>query len=431
MLIAFLCTMLFLPAAITLFRPPREAGFVGFAWAEPLDQVDATPTASRCSACSPCLRCSALVLLPRLTFDSDPLHTKNPNTEAMRTLYDLMDSPVTNPFTIDILAPNAEAAGALARAARRKLPLVGDVLTVNSFVPKDQQPKLALIADAANILGPTLGAARAGRPGHPGSDPAWPPRSALDADRARAAEAAAGSPARRDRRRSAPAQHGLGRTVVIAPNEALTRFLPMQLDQLRTALDAQPVTLESLPPDMTRDWLLPNGQARVQVVPKPEARNSEGLRKFVDAGDRRRARMRAAPPSRSRRPARRSSARSAPPPIAALVAITIILFIALRRVLDVALVLAPLLAVGADDGDRRGAAAAAAELREHHRAAAAARRRRVVQHLFRDELAGRTTDVLGSPTARAILFSALTTARPSARSRCRRIPARRAWASCC
>ena len=41
------------------------------------------------------------------------------------------------------------------------------------------------------------------------------------------------------------------------------------------------------------------------------------------------------------------------------------------------------------------------------------------------------TDVLGSPTARAILFSASPRRRRSARSRCRRIRGPRAWANCC
>ena len=40
MLIAFVCTLTFLPAAITLFRPRDEAGEVGFAWARPLDRLD-------------------------------------------------------------------------------------------------------------------------------------------------------------------------------------------------------------------------------------------------------------------------------------------------------------------------------------------------------------------------------------------------------
>src|SRR5208337_742511 len=39
MLIAFICTMTFLPAAITLCRPPGEARLVGFAWAAPLDPL--------------------------------------------------------------------------------------------------------------------------------------------------------------------------------------------------------------------------------------------------------------------------------------------------------------------------------------------------------------------------------------------------------
>ena len=51
---------------------------------------------------------------PLLSFDSDPLHTKNPNTEAMRTLHDLINNPLTNPYTIEILAPTAAAAAALA-----------------------------------------------------------------------------------------------------------------------------------------------------------------------------------------------------------------------------------------------------------------------------------------------------------------------------
>ena len=116
--------------------------------------------------------------------------------------------------------------------------------------------------------------------------------------------------------------------MVIAADQALTRFLPMQLDQLRTALEAQPVTLQSMPPDIARDWLLPDGQARVQVVPKPEARNSAGLREFVaevtavapDAGG-------SAVTIEATSETIVGSFRSAA--ISALIAITIILFIAL------------------------------------------------------------------------------------------------------
>ena len=52
-------------------------------------------------------------LLPHLGFDSDPLHTKDPNSEAVRTLEDLANDPITDPYTIDILAPSTEQAAAL------------------------------------------------------------------------------------------------------------------------------------------------------------------------------------------------------------------------------------------------------------------------------------------------------------------------------
>ena len=51
----------------------------------------------------------AAAVSPRLQFDSDPLDTKNPNTEAMRTLRDLINNPLTNPYSIDVLAPNVGA----------------------------------------------------------------------------------------------------------------------------------------------------------------------------------------------------------------------------------------------------------------------------------------------------------------------------------
>src|SRR6185312_14732660 len=88
--------------------------------------------------------------------------------------------------------------------------------------------------------------------------------------------------------------------------------------------------------------LLPNGQARIQVVPKEVARNSAGLKAFVEevtsvapnAGG-------SAVTIEATSQTIIGSFRSAA--ISALIAITIILFIALRRLLDVAMVLAPLL----------------------------------------------------------------------------------------
>jgi uncharacterized protein len=405
MMIAFLCTMLFLPAAITLFHPRERAHSIGFTWGEPLDEVIRRHRRPMLAAFA-VLAVIGAVLLPRLTFDSDPLHTKNRNTEAMQTLYDLMDSPVTNPFTIDVLESNAEAAAALAPRLA-ELALVGEVITVNSFVPKDQQPKLALIADAANILGPTLAPHEAAAPVTP-DQIRLAAKSALEQVEHALPKLPQGHPLADiagDLRQLSTASDA----VVTAADQALTRFLPMQLGQLRTALEAQPITLEALPPELTRDWLLPDGQARVQVVPKPEARNSEGLRRFV-------AEVSAVAPNAGGSAVTIvatsdtiiGSFRAAA--IAALVAITVILFVALRRVLDVALVLAPLLLSAL----MTVILAVLLPLPLNYANIIALPLLLGVGVSFNiyfvmNWRAGRP-EVLASPTARAILFSALTTA---------------------
>jgi hopanoid biosynthesis associated RND transporter like protein HpnN len=338
MLIAFACTLTFLPAMIALFRPRAEAAEVGFRWAAPFDPL----VAHRRKPILAVFVALALVAIaggPRLMFDADPLHTKDPTTEAMRTLQDLISSPVTNPYTIDILAPDEAAATALAQKLKA-LHTVSDVLTLNSFVPKDQQAKLAIVADASTILAPTLAP----------HDPAAP----VTPDQIRLAARTAADhiepalaklpkddplvPIHADLRALEAASDG----VLMATNASLTRFLPEELDQLRTALSAEPVTLASVPADIARDWRLPDGRLRVQVSAKPEFRSSSGLRAFVEdvqtvAPDAGGSAVTIVATSRTIVDAFRSAA------IGAFIAIAVILFIALRRPLDVGLVLAPLL----------------------------------------------------------------------------------------
>ncbi len=102
------------------------------------------------------------------------------------------------------------------------------------------------------------------------------------------------------------------------------------------------MTLKSIPSDFARDWVLPDGQARVQVNPKPEAHTPQGLRTFVrqvsaiapNAGG---SAVTIVATADTIVGAFRSAA------IYAVVAIALILLGLLRRVLDAALVMAPLL----------------------------------------------------------------------------------------
>ena len=338
MLIAFVCTITFLPAALTLCRPRAEAQEIGFAAGERLEKwLDRgrRPLLAGFAA----LGLMGALLLPRLSFDSDPLHTKDPSTEAMRTLSDLINSPVTSPYTADIMVPSQEQADLLA-GKLAALPLVANVRTLSSFLPTDQKPKLAAIADTADLLADTLAPRGPAAPVRP-ADLRLAATTALKQIQHALPRLAKDDPLAAiasdlERLQGAPD------ATLMAANAALTRFLPVQLARLRLALQAKPVTMADIPPEITRDWKLPDGQLRVQAVARRQADNSYGLAAFV-------AQIRSVAPdvggaavdivesAATIISAFRAAA------IGALLAIAVILAVVLRRVLDVALVMIPLL----------------------------------------------------------------------------------------
>jgi hopanoid biosynthesis associated RND transporter like protein HpnN len=338
MLIAFICTLTFLPAMLTTFKPGAETEDIGFAWAAPIDGALARLRI-------PLLAVFTLIfvagasLTPLLTFDSNTLHTKRADSEALLTLLRLLHNPITNPFTSDILRPSIDAAHALA-SPLSKLDLVDHTVDFLNLVPADQAAKLAVVQDAAGLLAPALS---------PGAPP--PPlttqslRMAIATCLQQIGPALAKLPAGSslaliagDLRRLSTATDA----TLLSVNGALVRFLPMQLDRLRAVLGAKPVTAADVPAELRRDYVLPDGRARIQVVPKAAVGNSDVLRRFVQE-------VRAVAPDAGG-PAIAIVSTSdtiigafKEAALGAIAAITLILLLALRRFLDAALVMAPLL----------------------------------------------------------------------------------------
>ncbi len=277
MLVALAATLTFLPAMLTLCRTRAEGAEVGLAIG---DRLEAFLQPRRRIVLGGFALAGLLgaLLLPRLTFDSDPLHTKDPTTEAMRTLADLAASPLTNPYTADIIVPgHAEAEALMPRLAALKT--AGDVLSLASFVPADQPAKLAAIADAAGLLRATLAPRTPAAP-VTAADLRLGATATLKQINAAKARLKPDSPllaiaADLAALAAAPDQ------VLLAADAALVRFLPQQLGHLRTSLAAAPVTAESIPPDLARDWRLPDGRVRIQVTPAVEVKGAEALARFV------------------------------------------------------------------------------------------------------------------------------------------------------
>ena len=93
---------------------------------------------------------------------------------------DLAANPITDPYT-DRRPGKRPRVAAKERSSprRRTLPLVAQVVSLDSFVPQDQAPKLALIADAASLLAATLAPQSPAAPVTPDGSSGW--RRALSA----------------------------------------------------------------------------------------------------------------------------------------------------------------------------------------------------------------------------------------------------------
>jgi hopanoid biosynthesis associated RND transporter like protein HpnN len=280
MFIAFFCTITFLPALLWLFRPRPESFAIGLPFGR---QGDALLRRHR----KPVLAVFAALALAGLFgavtigFDANPLDTKDPNTESMKTLSKLLDDPATNPFYADALAPNFAAANALA-AKLRELPEVVGVISGGTFVPDQQPEKLAMIAQAQSILAPTLLAAQS-------------PPPPVTAAAIRAAMQKAHDAILSVKNQLPPNAPLLGIAAamgqllgeddarIMAMNAAITRFLPGELSRLNATLSPQPITRASLPPGIANDWFLPDGEVRVEALPTDAAQTTAGLKKFADA----------------------------------------------------------------------------------------------------------------------------------------------------
>lgn len=278
--IAFICTITFLPALLWLFGPRPEFVAVGLPFGERVDSFifrNRRPVLVVFAG----LAIAGAVASANVGFDANPLDTKDPNTESMRTLNGLLNNPATNPFYADVLTPNLQAAKAMS-AKLSKLPEVSSVMSGATFVPSNQTEKLAMLQQAQTILAPTLQNTPSGQPPVTAQDI----RAAMAKARDAILKAKPQLPADSPLLRIAGAADKLlaeSDARIMAMNAAVTRFLPGELARLNEALDAKPITEASLSPEIARDWFLPNGQVRVQALPTAAAQSTKGLRKFAKA----------------------------------------------------------------------------------------------------------------------------------------------------
>jgi hypothetical protein len=340
MIIAFLVSITLMPALLLVFEPPGEEEPLGYRSLAPVDRfLDRHRIAILIVTAVVSL--GGLPLLYFLQFDFNPMNLRSAKTESIATYLELRGDPAAGGDAIDVVAPSL--ADARNRAERlSKLPEVERVMTLDTFIPADQEKKIGWIGEAAKAIEPLFKLPKRPPPTDEENEEAL--RRGSEA-LIRVADSQTGKGAEAAKRLSGLLSQ-LANGDEALRKRAETAFmtpLGVALDALRGSLMPQHVTTERMPSQFLRLWLQPDGRARIEVHPKAD--QVEGLRHFARA-------VLTAEPQASGSPVSinekgdmivRAFIEAG---ICALVSIALLLWIVLRRFRDVWLTLIPLVLAG-------------------------------------------------------------------------------------
>ncbi len=282
----------------------------------------------------------------KLRFDFDPTKLKDPSTESVQVFEELLRDPDTSPYTVQIAADDITQAAIIAERLKA-LPEVDKIVTLASFVPKDQDEKLEIIDNTAFFMTSVL----LERPQVPPPDLAENQQAlrefrtrlqalaAVDGLIKAAAAASALDKAlqRFDESADAMAYDRL--------TEALFRYFPAAIGRIRNALNAAGVTLSDLPDSLNDRYLAANGKVRVEVFPAKDLNDQAALKEFVLA-------VQASYPFATGNPVQMVNAgiivtdSMIQATSLAGILIILLLFFIFRRIKDMAMVLLPVLLAG-------------------------------------------------------------------------------------
>jgi hopanoid biosynthesis associated RND transporter like protein HpnN len=227
----------------------------------------------------------ALPLLPHVDLDTNVISMRNQDAESVQTFRDLLESRETTPWYLDALVPSLDRAVALAEQMRA-LPEVDLVVTLADFVPEDQEEKVEMLADVELMLGlpskitrqpastsEQIAALRdfkdflAAGPVAP-SSPLAP-----EIDRLRLALLDFLEAADREPDTSAASQLA---DLVLDP-------LPEQIERLTANLAVEPISQDDLPASLVERMLSSDGHARIQVYPTGDLWDHDVMVRFVES----------------------------------------------------------------------------------------------------------------------------------------------------
>jgi hopanoid biosynthesis associated RND transporter like protein HpnN len=281
MIIAFIGAVTVLPALLEILNPPGEEEPLGYKFLAPVDDfLERHRIAVVVGTLGVAIL--GLPLLYFLHFDFNPMNLRSPKVESIAAYLDLRRDPNTGTNAVEVLAKSPAEAREI-QAKLVKLPEVARVLSLDTFIPDDQQAKLAIIRKAAPALDSVL------KPSKPGTPPSDDENVAALKGSVSSLRKAAGDdkgPGAVAQRRLADALDKLAQADKSVRDNAEATFLKpldIALNQIRNLFKAQPVSVKTLPRDIVEDWVSADGRTRVEAQPKGDPNDNDTLRKFAAA----------------------------------------------------------------------------------------------------------------------------------------------------
>ncbi|MGH0036303.1 MAG: MMPL family transporter [Myxococcota bacterium] len=254
-----------------------------------LRRVGAHPRAIRWAALAIFL--GAVALLPQVRFDPNAVDLRDPSTQSVQAFNDLLaQSGVASPWFVNVVSPDLPSAVRRARELA-ELDVVDSAVTLESYVPAEQEEKLEILADVAFLLDPI-----AAVPREAGDEPSVEEQIAalrdlrdfLESSGIDDAQGILAASVRHLRDQLSVFLERVERDedprqALATLEEILLASLPDQMTRLRKAISATPVTRDDLPEELVTRMLAADGQARIQVFPRETLLDDADLRSFTEA----------------------------------------------------------------------------------------------------------------------------------------------------